>query len=205
MSVKLEKNEIVNISKQYPNTKNISVTLGWDAQGMHKPRGILARINSLFTEPVPDIDCDASAFLCDKDGRIKQNSDIICFDNTQHISGSVNHLGDDTTGVGDGADEEITVDLERFPDTYGKIVFTVNIYKAHERQQNFGMIKNMFLKVSDISAGQELFFYEPDKSCNSKTALIFGELFKDGEEWKFRAVGQGTDDGNITQMSERYR
>lgn len=205
MSVKLNKDQVINISEKFPGIRNLSVTLGWDAQTVLKPHGILAKINSLFNEPLPDIDCDATAFLCDENGHIKQTEDIICYNNTEHSSMSVTHLGDDTTGEGDGADEEITVDLKKIPDTYSKVVFAVNIYKAHDRSQNFGMIKNMFLKVSDMSTGEEICSYEPDKSCNSKTALIFGELFRSGEEWNFKAIGEGTDDSNITEISERYR
>jgi tellurium resistance protein TerD len=126
-----------------------------------------------------------------EDGRVLSDRHFIFFNNTESPEGSVQHTGDNLTGEGDGDDEAINVDLRRVPDEVTKIVFPVTIYDGQARGQGFGQVRNAFIRIVDRSGGTEVARYDLTEDASTETAMLFGELYRHGAEWKFRAVGQG--------------
>lgn len=199
MSVKLTKGQKVSLTKENPGLSRIVVGLGWDAA---RPQNT-GFLGAFFASKPADIDCDASAFLL-QNGKIVSKDDIVYYGNLNHRSGSVNHTGDNLTGDGDGDDEQIIVDLQRVPMQYDRIAIVVNIYHAYQRKQDFGMIRNAFIRIVDLSTNRELLKYDLTENYAGMTAMIFGELYRYNGEWKFSAVGSGTRDGSISELAKRY-
>lgn len=194
MSVSLQKGQKVSLTKEHAGLSKIVVGLGWDE--VQQKRGFFA--------PKPqDIDCDAFALLL-VNGRLMSNKDIVYYGNLTHLSGSVQHMGDNLTGAGDGDDEQIVIDLNRVPTEYDRIVIAVNIYKAFDRHQHFGMIRNAFIRLVDARNNSEMCIYNLTENYSGMTAMLFGEVYRHNGEWKFNAIGQGTNDGDIGSFARRY-
>jgi tellurium resistance protein TerD len=138
-----------------------------------------------------DFDLDASAFLLTASGSVRNNTDFIFYNQLKSIDGSVQHTGDNRTGQGDGDDESLKVDLEKIPSEIQKVVFTVTIHEAESRRQNFGQVANAFIRVVNDLSGIEIVRYDLAEDYSTETAMVFGELYRYNQEWKFRAVGQG--------------
>ncbi len=187
MAVALQKGGNVSLSKQAPNLKKIAVGLGWDA-----------RSTSGF-----DFDLDASAFLLGDDGKALSDQHFIFYNNLKSPDGSVEHQGDNLTGAGEGDDEVVNISLDKVPANVSKVVFTVTIYDAEARRQNFGMVQNGCIRVVNLDGGQELTRYDLAEEFSLETAMIFGELYRYNTEWKFRAVGQGFE-GGLGAMARNY-
>lgn len=151
-----------------------------------------------------NIDCDATAMLL-QNGKMIDKKDIVYFGNLKHYTNSVRHTGDNLTGEGDGDDEQIIVELKKVPQNYDKIVIVVNIFKAKDRKQHFGMIKNAFIRLIDTKTNKEMCRYNLTDDYSGCTALIFGEVYRHNEEWKFNAIGQGTTDDGIGELAARYK
>ena len=199
MAVSLKKGQKVSLVKS--NGKkilNLMVGLGWDA--VEQPKGFFSKI---FNSK-DDIDCDASVFLC-KNGKFVDNDDLVYFGNLEHYTHAVKHMGDNLTGDGEGDDEEIFVDLTKIPAEYDKLIFVVNVYKAVVRNQHFGMIKNAFIRIVDNETNEELCRYNLSENYDGMLSMIVGEVYRRGDEWKFNAIGNGTKDANLTQLSEKFR
>ena len=165
------------------------VGLGWD-EAQPTAKGLRA----LFAPRPQAIDCDASAILLGADGKLVSHSisqNTVYFGNLKHASGAIVHQGDNLTGEGEGDDEQIMVDLPSVPQNIDKIVFVVNIYDAQVRNQHFGMIKNAFIRIVDMSGNKEICRYSLTDDYSGMTGLIVGEIYRNGGEWKFSAVGQG--------------
>ncbi len=195
MSISLQKGQKVSLTKENAGLSNILIGLGWDEA---------KRARGGFFAPKPQaIDCDASALLL-KGGKLYDKSDIIYFGNLQHKTGAVWHMGDNLTGAGDGDDEQIVVDLSRLPQEYDRIVLVVNIYQALQRKQHFGMIENAFIRLVDGKTNREMCKYNLTENYSGMTAMIFGEVYRHNGEWKFNAIGQGTNDPGIGQLAQRY-
>ena len=194
MSVKLQKGQKVSLSKENAGLSKVIVGLGWDE---------VERKRSFFAPKPQDIDCDAFAIML-KNGKLVDNKDIVYFGNLSHYTNSVNHMGDNLTGEGDGDDEQIVIDLNSVPAEYDKIVLAVNIYKAYDRRQNFGLIKNAFIRLVDARNNNEMCIYNLTEDYSGMTAMLFGEVYRYNGEWKFNAVGQGTTDGSISEFAKRY-
>jgi len=175
MTVSLTKGGNVSLTKQAPGMTDVLVGLGWDAR----------------TTTGDDFDLDASAIMLKEDGRALSDRHFIFFNNTTSPEGSVQHTGDNLTGEGDGDDESIHVDLRTVPAEVHKIVFPVTIYEGQSRGQGFGQVRNAFIRIVDRSGGTEVARYDLTEDASTETAMLFGELYRNGEEWKFRAVGQG--------------
>jgi stress response protein SCP2 len=197
MSVNLQKGQKVSLTKSSEGLSKIIVGLGWDEVEQEK-KGFFS-----FSGGKQNIDCDAFALLL-QGGKLKSNPDVVYFGNLRHASGSVQHMGDNLTGAGDGDDEQIVIDLNSVPAQYDRIVIAVNIYSAHSRKQHFGMIKNAFIRLVDARNNNELCIYNLTENYSGKTAMIFGEVYRYNGEWKFNAMGQGTEDGSITDLAKRY-
>lgn len=175
MGVSLNKGGNVSLSKAAPNLTEVIVGLGWD------PR---------VTTGV-DFDLDASALLLNSRGRILSDAHFVFFNNLKSPEGAVEHTGDNLTGGGEGDDEQIKVTLPLVPADCDKIVFPVSIYNAEASGQNFGQVRNAFIRIVDAKTNVELARYDLTEDASSETAMVFGELYRYDAEWKFRAVGQG--------------
>jgi tellurium resistance protein TerD len=175
MTVSLTKGGNVSLTKQAPGMTDVLVGLGWDAR----------------TTTGDDFDLDASAIMLTPEGRVLSDKHFIFFNNTASPDGSVQHTGDNLTGEGEGDDEVIHVDLRAVPAEVAKIVFPVTIYDGEARHQGFGQVRNAFIRIVDRSGGAEVARYDLTEDASTETAMLFGELYRNGDEWKFRAVGQG--------------
>lgn len=195
MSISLQKGQKVSLSKDNAGLSSVMVGLGWDEA--QKAKG------GLFAPKPKPIDCDASALLL-QNGHLLGKSDIIYFGNLRHFSGTVQHMGDNLTGAGDGDDEQILIDLANVPSEYDRIVMVVNIYQAVQRKQHFGMIKNAFIRIVDAKTNKEMLRYNLTEDYSGMTAMIFGEIYRHNGEWKFNAIGQGTNDPGLGELANRY-
>ena len=175
MALSLQKGGNLSLSKTDPSLTKILIGLGWDERS---------------TDGV-DFDLDASAFLLCASGSVRNNTDFIFYNQLKSIDGSVQHTGDNRTGQGDGDDESLKVDLEKIPSEIQKVVFTVTIHEAESRRQNFGQVANAFIRVVNDLSGIEIVRYDLAEDYSTETAMVFGELYRYNQEWKFRAVGQG--------------
>jgi tellurium resistance protein TerD len=181
MSVSLSKGGNVSLTKQAPGMTEVLVGLGWDAR----------------TTTGDEFDLDASAIMLKEDGKALSDGHFVFFNNTSSPDGSVQHTGDNLTGEGEGDDEAINVDLRAVPAEVVKIVFPVTIYDGEARRQGFGQVRNAFIRIVDRTGGAEVARYDLTEDASTETAMLFGELYRNGEEWKFRAVGQGYSAGLV--------
>ena len=180
MAVSLIKGQKIDLTKGNPGLKKLIIGLGWDT---NKYAG------------GADFDLDASAFLCGDNGKVPSDSDFIFYSNLTHSSGAVEHTGDNLTGEGDGDDEVIKVDLSLIPSNISKIAFTVTIYDAEIRRQNFGQVSNAYIHILDETNGTELLRYDLGEDFSIETAVVVGELYRRNGEWKFNAIGSGFQGG----------
>jgi len=175
VGVSLSKGGNVSLTKEAPNLTAVRVGLGWDAR----------------TTTGSDFDLDASALLANAEGKVGDDRNFVFFNNLTSPDGSVEHTGDNLTGEGEGDDEVVNVNLAAVPAEVQKIVFPVSIYEAETRQQSFGQVRNAFIRVVNQADGNELARYDLSEDASTETAMVFGELYRHGAEWKFRAIGQG--------------
>lgn len=198
MSVNLQKGQKVDLTKGNAGLKKLIVGLGWDT--------VTKKFN-LFGG-TKDIDIDASVLLISADtGRIKDTKDVVYFGNLRHKSGAVTHMGDNLTGgsgSGRSDDEQIIIDLSSLPDSYNRLVFVVNIYKAADRRQHFGMVKNAFIRLVNSDDNQELCRYNLSENYDNMTAMIFGDIYLHQGEWKFSAIGEATTDPGLVDLIKRF-
>ena len=188
MAVNLTKGQKVDLTKGNPGLSKLLIGLGWD---VNKYDG-----GSAF-------DLDTAAFLLDGAGKVAGDADFVFYGNLKHSSGGVEHLGDNLTGEGEGDDEQIKVNLSAVPASVEKIDFTVTIYEAEERRQNFGQVSNAFIRVVDESTGTELIRYDLGEDFSSETAVLVGELYRHNGEGKFNAVGSGFQ-GGLEALCKNY-
>ena len=180
MSVSLQKGQRVSLVKDNNPVKNLVVGLGWD----------INKYDGGF-----DFDLDASAFLTGTDGKVTNDGDFIFYNNLKHASGAVEYMGDNRTGVGDGDDEQINVDLSKIPQNIAKISFSVTINEAITRRQNFGQVENSYIRIYNEETNEELIKYELGEDFSIETAIVVAELYRHNGEWKFNALGSGFEDG----------
>lgn len=205
MSINLQKGQRIDLTKGNAGLNKIYVGLGWDPVATPSSGG--GFLKSLFGgggSSQPNIDCDASVIML-KNDKVANNSDVIFFGNLKSENGAVKHSGDNLTGAGDGDDEQIVVELQSIPAEYNRLVFVVNIYDAKGRNQHFGMIQNAFIRVVNASNNQELLKYNLSDDYTNQTTLITGELYRQDNEWKFAAIGTGTQAGSIREVVESYK
>ena len=203
MSISLQKGQKVSLSKENAGLSKIIVGLGWDEAPKGGAGGFFSSLFGGGQSQEGNIDCDASAFLL-QGGKLVNKGDVVYYGNLRHSSGTVMHMGDNLTGAGEGDDEQITVDLSKVPEEYDKIVMVVNIYDAVQRHQEFGMIRNAFIRLVDASNNKEILKYNLTENYTGMTAMIFGEVYRHNGEWKFSAIGQGTTDAGIGELANRY-
>lgn len=219
MSINLQKGQKIDLTKGNNGLIHIMVGLGWD-EAQPQPQQIIGGsggglFNRLFGSKAPvsqtpqssekpeDIDCDASAILCDSDGKYM---DLVYYRNLYLSDGSIVHQGDNLTGAGEGDDEQIMVDLSKISQLVGKIVFVVNIYQASKRKQHFGMINNAFIRLVDIDKNTEICRYNLSDNYYGMEGLIVGEIYRYNREWKFNAIGQPVKDAShVDKLTAMYK
>ncbi|MBF0624524.1 MAG: TerD family protein [Magnetococcales bacterium] len=175
MAVSLSKGGNVSLSKEAPGLSIIDVGLGWDAR---------VTDGSAF-------DLDASAFLLNEGGKVRNDTDFIFYNNKTSSDGSVVHQGDNLTGSGDGDDEVVSIVLGKVPADVHKVAFSVTIHDAEARKQSFGQVSKAYIRIINKADGKEIARYDLSEDYSTETAMIFGELYRHGAEWKFKAIGQG--------------
>ncbi|MFJ1546452.1 TerD family protein [Streptomyces sp. NPDC088246] len=179
MGVSLTKGQNVVLNRDGTPLADVTVGLGWDA----RPVG------------ATDFDLDASAIICGPEMKAISDEHFVFYNNLTSPDGAVRHTGDNTTGEGDGDDEQILIDLDRLDEKVGQVVFTVSIHDAERRGQSFGQVSEAFIRVVDNLTGREMCRYELSYDAAGETAMVFGALYRRGGEWKFRAIGQGDAQG----------
>ncbi|MRV73101.1 chemical-damaging agent resistance protein C [Duganella sp. FT92W] len=175
MAISLQKGGNVNLSKEAPGLSKLVVGLGWDVRNTD---------GAAF-------DIDSSAFLLKADGKVRGDNDFIFYNNLKSSDGSVTHSGDNRTGAGEGDDETVTVELSKVPAEIEKISVCVTIHEAEARRQNFGQVQKAFVRCVNAANGQEIARFDLSEDGSVETSLVFGEVYRNGSDWKFRAVGQG--------------
>ena len=175
MGVSLSKGGNISLTKEAPGLAAVTVGLGWDVR----------------TTTGSDFDLDASALLLDATGKVPSNWHFVFFNNLKSADGSVEHAGDNLTGEGDGDDESVRVNLAAVAPEIERIVFPVSIYDGEARAQNFGQVRNAFIRVVNQADGRELARFDLTEDASTETAMVFGELYRNGGDWKFRAIGHG--------------
>lgn len=188
MSIVLKKGQKIDLTKGNPSLTKITVGLGWDTNAY---------------DGGYDFDLDASVFMVGKSGRVEHDEDFIFYNNLKHPSGSVEHTGDNRTGEGDGDDESVVVDLPKVPDYIDKIAFTVTIYDAKARNQNFGQVSNSYVRVVDENNGSEVLRYDLGEDFSIETAIVVCEIYRYNGEWKFNAIGSGFE-GGLEALCKNY-
>ncbi len=176
MAVNLKKGQKVDLTKGRKNLKNIIVGLGWDT---NKYKGSY------------DFDLDAEVFMLNSDNKVSSDDDFIFYNNLEHRSKSVKHMGDNLTGGSEGDDEQIKINLSKVPKNIYKIAFTVTIYEAEKRKQNFGQVSNAYINIMDDDSGDDLVRYDLGEEFSDDTAVLVGELYRAGDTWNFNASGTG--------------
>ena len=188
MAISLQKGQKVDLTKGNPSLKKLLIGLGWDTN----------RYDGGY-----DFDLDAAAFLLGANGKVNSDDDFVFYNNLKHKSGSVEHLGDNLTGAGEGDDEEIKIDLSKVPANVEKIDFTVTIYDADARKQKFGQVENAYIRVVDDETGKELIRYDLGEDFSVETAVVVGEIYRNKGEWKFNAIGSGWS-GGLAALGRNY-
>ena len=175
MAISLQKGGNVNLSKEAPGLTKMVVGLGWDTR---------ATDGSAF-------DLDGAVFLCKADGKVRSDADFVFYNNLKSADGSITHSGDNLTGAGEGDDETVTIELDKVPADIDKIVLAVTIHDAETRKQNFGQVSKAFVRCINAAGNTEIARYDLSEDGSTEAAMVFGEVYRAGTDWKFRAIGQG--------------
>lgn len=204
MGINLQKGQRVDLTKGNAGLSRIQVGLGWDPA--QKASGGGGFLGGLFGGggKQANIDCDASVIML-QDDHVRSKNDVVYFGNLKSQNGAIQHSGDNLTGDGDGDDEVITIDLSSIPQEYNRLVFVVNIYDATNRKQHFGMIQNAYIRILNGSSHEELIRYNLTDDYSGNTTLVTGEIYRHGTEWKFAAIGNGTNDANLSAVIASYK
>lgn len=187
MAITLSKGGNLSLSKSDPTLTRAVLGLGWDTRSTDGQ----------------DFDLDASAFLLNASGKVRSDADFIFYNQLKSVDGSVEHTGDNRTGAGEGDDEQIKIDLSRVPADIQTVAFTVTIHDAEARRQNFGQVRNAFIRLFNEDTNNEVVRFDLGEDFSTETAVIFAEVYRNGPEWKFRAVGQGYA-GGLKALANNY-
>ncbi len=180
MAISLQKGQKVDLTKSNPGLTKVLVGLGWDTNKYDGGN---------------DFDLDTAAFLLGESGKVSSDADFVFYNNLKGGNGSVEHKGDNRTGEGDGDDEQIFIDLSKVPESIQKMDFTATIHDAEQRNQNFGQVSNAYIRILNGDSNEELIRYDLGEDFSVETAVVVGELYRHGAEWKFNAIGSGFQGG----------
>jgi tellurium resistance protein TerD len=187
MAISLQKGGNVNLSKEAPGLSKMIVGLGWDTRATDGA----------------GFDLDGAVFLVNTAGKVRSDADFVFYNNLKSTDGSVVHSGDNTTGAGEGDDETVTIDLSKVPADVDKVIFAVTIHDAEARKQNFGMVSKAFVRCVNATGNAEIARYDLSEDGSTEAAMIFGEVYRAGTDWKFRAIGQGFK-GGLGPLAKNY-
>ncbi|PWF47894.1 TerD family protein [Massilia glaciei] len=187
MAISLQKGGNVNLSKEAPGLSKLIVGLGWDTRATDGA----------------GFDLDGAVFLLDANGKVRTDADFVFYNNLKSTDGSVTHSGDNTTGDGDGDDETVTIELGNVPAGVDKIAVCVTIHDAEARGQNFGMVSKAFVRCINAAGNAEIARYDLSEDGSTEAAMVFGEVYRAGTDWKFRAIGQGFK-GGLGPLAKNY-
>jgi tellurium resistance protein TerD len=187
MAISLQKGGNVNLSKEAPGLTNLKLGLGWDVRSTD---------GAAF-------DLDGVVFLLNQGGKVRSDADFIFYNNLKSSDGSVEHSGDNRTGAGDGDDETVSIDLTKVPADVDRVVLAVTIHDGDARRQNFGQVSRAFIRCINGSNSSEIARYDLSEDGSTESAMIFGEVYRNGADWKFRAVGQGFN-GGLGPLAKNY-
>jgi tellurium resistance protein TerD len=187
MAISLQKGGNVNLSKEAPGLSSLKLGLGWDVR---------ATDGAAF-------DLDGVAFLLNQSGKVRSDADFIFYNNAKSADGSVQHSGDNRTGAGEGDDETLSIDLTKVPADVDRIVLAVTIHEGDVRRQNFGQVSRAFIRCINAANNSEIARYDLSEDGSTESAMIFGEVYRNGADWKFRAVGQGFN-GGLGPLAKNY-
>jgi tellurium resistance protein TerD len=187
MAISLQKGGNVNLSKEAPGLSQLTIGLGWDVRNTD---------GAAF-------DIDSSAFILKTDGKVRSDQDFIFYNNLKSTDGAIVHSGDNRTGEGAGDDETVNVDLSKVPADVDRVAVCVTIHDAEARRQNFGQVQKAFVRCVNSATNQEVARYDLSEDSSTETAMVFGELYRSGSDWKFRAVGQGFQ-GGLAALATSY-
>ena len=179
MAVNLKKGGNVSLSKEAPGLASVTIGLGWDVRNTDGK----------------DFDLDASIFVCGEDGKVRNDQDFVFYGNKTGLGGAIQHMGDNRTGEGDGDDEQVKVDLTKVPAEVKKLVVAVTIHEGAANGQNFGQVQNAFMRIVNQAGEAEIARFDLTEDYSLETAMIFGEVYRHNDEWKFKAVGAGYEGG----------
>ena len=192
MAISLQKGQKISLAKVAADAgiqgglSKVTVGLGW---------------NPCKYDGGAQFDLDASVFMCDGNGKVTKDSNFIFYNNK--TAPGIEHQGDNRTGAGDGDDEVIKIDLNALESDVQKIAFTVTIDQADTRRQNFGMVENSGIRIVDEVTGTELIRYDLGEDYSIETAVVVAELYRNGAEWKFNAIGSGFQ-GGLAALCNNY-
>ena len=187
MAISLQKGGNVNLSKEAPGITKMIIGLGWDAR---------ATDGAAF-------DLDGAIFLLNAAGKVRSDADFVFYNNLKSTDGSVAHSGDNTTGAGEGDDETVTIELANVPADVDKVAICVTIHDAETRKQNFGQVSKAFVRCVNANGNTEIARYDLSEDGSTEAAMVFGEVYRAGAEWKFRAIGQGFK-GGLGPLAKNY-
>ena len=187
MAISLQKGGNVNLSKEAPGLSKMVVGLGWDTR---------ATDGAAF-------DLDGAVFLVNAAGKVRSDADFVFYNNLKSTDGSVVHSGDNTTGAGEGDDETVAIDLTKVPADVEKIVLAVTIHDAAARKQNFGLVSKAFVRCVNATGNSEIARFDLSEDGSTEAAMVFGEVYRAGADWKFKAVGQGFK-GGLGPLAKSY-
>lgn len=187
MALSLSKGGNLSLSKAAPNLTHILIGLGWDVR----------------TTDGAAFDLDASLFMLGENGKVRSDADFIFYNQAKSSCGSVEHTGDNRTGAGDGDDESIKVNLANVPANVSRLAVTVTIHEANTRGQSFGQVGGAFMRVVNATDNTEIARFDLSEDYSTETAMIFGEVYRHGGEWRFKAVGQGYS-GGLYAMCQQF-
>lgn len=190
MAVSLTKGQRVSLDKISPGLSEVFIGLGWDVKA---------------TDTGSDFDLDSSLFLLGTNEKLISDNHFIFYNNltSPDPDKSVQHMGDNLTGVGEGDDEVIKINLKKVPNDVQKILVTVTIHEAQQRHQNFGQVQNAFVRIVNAQTQQEAVRYDLVEDYSIETALIMAELYRKDGEWRLNAVGAGYQ-GGLQALLDRY-
>ncbi len=199
MAINLQKGQRISLSKEAPGLTKLMCGLGWDV-AKRSGGGLFGAFSN-----TQDCDLDASVICLNGESKINDKANVVYFGNLSHKSGAITHLGDNLTGAGDGDDEQIIVDLSRIPQDIQKLVFTVNIYQSKNRNQDFSLIKNAFVRLVNTANNQELARYNlSGTEYKGMTGMIMAEIYNHNNEWKMAAIGNGVKADGLHELVQTY-
>lgn len=194
MAVSLVKGQKVSLTKEAPNLKRMVVGLGWD---VNVKRGLFGTISGSF-------DLDASVIVL-RNGRFEKSDDLVYYGNLKGCNGAIKHCGDNLTGEGDGDDEQIIINLESLPSDVDKIIVAVNIFGGKSKKQDFGCVKNAYVRICNEVNGSEIIRFNLTENYSGALSMIFGEIYKHDNDWKFNPVGEGLREDSIKRIANSYK